>query len=87
MIRHRHRRHWLHGHDPLPGRAASRTDPRVAALCSRDPKKLAGDWTSIQGNFGPRGTQMDLSGVACYRDFEALLADPVGRPGRPVCPQ
>ena len=37
---------------------------RVSALCSRDPKKLAGDWTSIQGNFGPRGTQMDLSGVA-----------------------
>ena len=49
---------------------------RVVALCSRDPKKLAGDWTSIQGNFGPRGSQMDLSGVACYRDFEALLADP-----------
>ena len=35
----------------------------VVALCSRDAKKLAGDWTSIQGNFGPRGTQMDLSGV------------------------
>ena len=49
---------------------------RVVALCSRDPRKLAGDWTSIQGNFGPRGTQMDLSGVACYRDFEDLLADP-----------
>ena len=49
---------------------------QVVALCSRDPKKLAGDWTSIQGNFGPRGTQMDLSGVARYRDFEALLADP-----------
>ena len=49
---------------------------KVVALCSRDPKKLAGDWTSIQGNFGPRGTQMDLSGVRCYRDFEELLADP-----------
>jgi len=48
----------------------------VAALCSRDPKKLAGDWTSIQGNFGPRGTQMDLTGAALYSDFEALLADP-----------
>ena len=35
----------------------------MAALCSRDPKKLAGDWTGIQGNFGPRGTQMDLSGT------------------------
>jgi predicted dehydrogenase len=49
---------------------------KIVALCSRDAKKLAGDWTSIQGNFGPRGTQMDLSGVSCYRDFEALLADP-----------
>ena len=45
-------------------------------MCSRDPKKLAGDWTSIQGNFGPRGTQMDLSGLGCYVSFEELLADP-----------
>jgi predicted dehydrogenase len=49
---------------------------RVVALCSRDPKKLAGDWTSIQGNFGPRGSQMDLTSVARYPEFEALLADP-----------
>jgi predicted dehydrogenase len=49
---------------------------RVVALCSRDPKKLAGDWTSIQGNFGPRGTQMDLSAHACYPDVAELLADP-----------
>lgn len=48
----------------------------VVALCSRDRKKLAGDWTSIQGNFGPRGTQMDLSGIALYDDFAAFLADP-----------
>jgi len=48
----------------------------VVALCSRDPKKLAGDWTGIQGNFGPRGTQMDLTGAALYLDFAALLADP-----------
>jgi predicted dehydrogenase len=56
--------------------AGQRRGLQVVALCSRDPRKLAGDWTSIQGNFGPRGTQMDLSGVACYRDFEELLADP-----------
>jgi predicted dehydrogenase len=49
---------------------------RVVALCSRDPKKLAGDWTSIQGNFGPRGTQMDLSGIALHEDYAAMLADP-----------
>ncbi len=49
---------------------------RVVALCSRDPRKLAGDWTSIQGNFGPRGTQMDLSGLSTYTDVAGLLADP-----------
>lgn len=49
---------------------------RVVALCSRDPKKLAGDWTGIHGNFGPTGTQMDLTGVAGFGDFEGLLADP-----------
>ncbi len=49
---------------------------KVVGLCSRDPRKLAGDWTSIQGNFGPRGTQMDLSGLALHDDFEKLLADP-----------
>jgi predicted dehydrogenase len=49
---------------------------RVTALCSRDRKKLEGDWTSIQGNFGPRGTMMDLSGHALHTEFEALLADP-----------
>src|SRR4051794_27319432 len=52
------------------------TGGRVVALCSRDPAKLAGDWTSIQGNFGPRGTQMDLSEQARYADFAALLDDP-----------
>ncbi len=49
---------------------------QVVALCSRDRKKLAGDWTSIQGNFGPRGTQMDLSGLALYEDYAEMLADP-----------
>src|SRR3954466_5671619 len=49
---------------------------KVVALCSRDPAKLAGDWTSIQGNFGPRGTQMDLSAHAKYADVGDILADP-----------
>jgi predicted dehydrogenase len=49
---------------------------QVVAISTRDAKKLAGDWTAIQGNFGPRGTLMDLSGVARYSDFAAILADP-----------
>jgi NAD(P)-dependent dehydrogenase (short-subunit alcohol dehydrogenase family) len=48
----------------------------VTALCSRDTRKLAGDWTGIRGNFGPAGTQMDLGDVKRYEDFHALLADP-----------
>jgi predicted dehydrogenase len=48
----------------------------VTALHSRDARKLAGDWTSIQGNFGPRGEMMDLSGVKKYARLDDLLADP-----------
>jgi predicted dehydrogenase len=49
---------------------------QVAAICSRDEKKLAGDWRSIQGNFGPRGEMMDLSALKKYRSLDDLLADP-----------
>jgi predicted dehydrogenase len=49
---------------------------QVTAICSRDTKKLAGDWRGIQGNFGPRGEMMDLSHLKKYDRFEALLADP-----------
>jgi predicted dehydrogenase len=49
---------------------------KVAAVCSRDPKKLAGDWRSIRGNFGPPGEQMDLGAVKRYARFDDLLGDP-----------
>jgi predicted dehydrogenase len=48
--------------------AGNAAGAKVVALCSRDSRKL--------GNFGPRGGQMDLTGVSLYPDFEALLADP-----------
>src|SRR6516165_424399 len=48
---------------------------RVEAICSRDEKKLAGDWRSIQGNFGPRGEIIDLSGIKKYRSLDELLGD------------
>jgi predicted dehydrogenase len=48
----------------------------VTAVCSRDPKKLAGDWRSIRGNFGPPGTMMDLGQVKKYQRLDDLLADP-----------
>ncbi len=49
---------------------------RVVALCSRDPRKRAGDWTDIRGNFGPPGAQMDLTGITAHAAFDDLLADP-----------
>ena len=49
---------------------------KVVALCSRDPKKRAGDWTGIRGNFGPEGTRVDLSDRSTYEGLDELLADP-----------
>ena len=36
---------------------------KVTAIATRNAKKLAGDWTAIQGNFGPRGGHVDLSKI------------------------
>ena len=47
----------------------------VVALCEQNKKRLAGDWTDIQGNFGPPGEQMDLSGIATYESSDDLIAD------------
>lgn len=49
---------------------------KVVALCEKDEKRLAGDWTAIKGNFGPPGEMMDLKGIATYTEIDALLADP-----------
>jgi predicted dehydrogenase len=49
---------------------------RVTAICSRDPKKRAGDWRGIRGNFGPPGTKMDLSRITPYAEIDEMLADP-----------
>jgi predicted dehydrogenase len=48
----------------------------VTAIHTRDPKKLAGDWRSIHGNFGPPGAVMDLGSIHCHARYEDLLADP-----------
>lgn len=50
-------------------------DVDLAAFCSRDEKKRSGDWTGIQGNFGPPGEQIDVSELNAYESLEALLAD------------
>ena len=50
-------------------------DAKVTAFATRDEKKLAGDWTSIQGNFGPRAGHVDVSELKTYNDYKDLLAD------------
>jgi predicted dehydrogenase len=49
---------------------------KVAAVCSRDPAKLAGDWRATRGNFGPEPGTVDLTGVKKYAAVADLLADP-----------
>ena len=49
---------------------------KVRAICEKDPKRLAGDWRTITGNFGPKGQKTDLTGVAQYPEIDDLLADP-----------
>ncbi len=52
------------------------TAAKVSAICTRDPKKAAGDWTDIKGNFGPPGERVDLTGIATYSDWQQLLESP-----------
>lgn len=49
---------------------------KVTAIATRNPKKLDGDWRSIQGNFGPPGALNDLSSIKTFSDYHDLLADP-----------
>lgn len=49
---------------------------KLAAVCEQDQVRLAGDWRTIKGNFGPPGEIVDLSGVAKYSKLEDLVADP-----------
>ena len=49
---------------------------KVTAICTRDRKKLAGDWRGIKGNFGPPGEVMDLAGITPYERWEDLIRDP-----------
>ena len=49
---------------------------QVSAICTRNKEKLAGDWSGIQGNFGPPGGQVDVTEMSCYTDYNELIADP-----------
>ena len=49
---------------------------KVTALCTRNPKKLEGDWRDIKGNFGDDGGIQDLTHVRKYTEIGDILADP-----------
>lgn len=49
---------------------------QLAAIAEPNEVRLSGDWREIQGNFGPPGEQVDLTGIAAYKDFHDMLADP-----------
>jgi predicted dehydrogenase len=48
---------------------------KVVAICTRDKRKLAGDWRSVQGNFGGGGGVQDLHGIRTYAEMDDLLAN------------
>lgn len=48
----------------------------VTTICTRSPEKLIGDWTSIQGNFGPRGAKLDLSKIVAFDNYREMFASP-----------
>ena len=48
----------------------------LAAVCSRDARKLSGDLTAIQGNVGGPGDKFDFSGITKYTEIKDVLGDP-----------
>ena len=48
----------------------------LVAIASADPRKRAGDWSGIRGNYGPRGGPEDVAGIRMHASVEGLIADP-----------
>lgn len=47
----------------------------LVGFASRDPKKRTGDWTGIQGNFGPPSEHISVEGLTIYQSLDEVLAD------------
>lgn len=47
----------------------------LVAFCSRNEAKRKGDWTGIQGNFGPPGEQIDVSNLNVFDSLDEMLGD------------
>ncbi len=48
----------------------------LAAFCSSDAKKRAGDWRGIQGNFGPPGDQISMEDIEVFESLEQMVRSP-----------
>ena len=48
-------------------------EAELVAVFDRSEKKLQGDFSDVQGNFGGLGANIDFGGVKRYRDLQALL--------------
>jgi predicted dehydrogenase len=49
---------------------------RLAAFCTSDAKKRSGDWTGIQGNFGPPGQPISMEGIETFDSLESMVRSP-----------
>jgi predicted dehydrogenase len=50
---------------------------RIAALCSPSGHHLDGDFSDVSGNVGDKAPiKLEMTGVAAYRDYGQMLADP-----------
>lgn len=48
---------------------------KVLAIVSRNPQKRNGDWRDIKGNFGPKGTVVDLKKIKTCENLDEILSD------------
>jgi predicted dehydrogenase len=62
---------WIHY---LAYQRSSRAE--LVAFCSRDEAKRAGDWRSIQGNFGPPGELINIDCLSVHATLDEMLKDP-----------
>ncbi|MCA9425680.1 MAG: Gfo/Idh/MocA family oxidoreductase [Candidatus Omnitrophica bacterium] len=49
---------------------------KVVAIADNDPKKQAGDWTGIRGNFGSGGGKVDLTNTKVFESYQEMAKDP-----------
>jgi predicted dehydrogenase len=49
---------------------------RVTAIAESEPKRQAGDWSDVRGNYGKAGEKVDLSKIHVYSDYKDMARDP-----------